>query len=218
LNAHWSQPVVRRSAHDARRRAIHRRTKPKIARSGRTTVSAGSTAATSSSSTVAASAPSTGSGPRSSCAEAFDVGKGRTRWSDDPIAVVRHPVSGARSATSSGFDIGPSSRTRRGRDEGVVRADGSYRVSQTSGWEPTWTTSRSSSGSTSWRTKEHELWEAESRGEASEAERERLKELQVTLDQCWGPPAPAPGAAQARGWTRTRRSVRDAREVEGYTG
>ena len=30
---------------------------------------------------------------------------------------------------------------------------------------------------------EHELWETESRGEASETERERLRELQVTLDQ-----------------------------------
>ena len=29
---------------------------------------------------------------------------------------------------------------------------------------------------------EHELWESESRGEANETERERLKELQVTLD------------------------------------
>lgn len=32
---------------------------------------------------------------------------------------------------------------------------------------------------------EHELWERESRGEASPADRERLRELEVQLDQCW---------------------------------
>jgi hypothetical protein len=32
---------------------------------------------------------------------------------------------------------------------------------------------------------EHELWEREGGGKASEAERERLKALEVTLDQCW---------------------------------
>ena len=32
---------------------------------------------------------------------------------------------------------------------------------------------------------EHELWEREGRGEATHAERERLQELGVTLDQCW---------------------------------
>ena len=32
---------------------------------------------------------------------------------------------------------------------------------------------------------EHELWDRESAGEASEADRQRLKELKVSLDQCW---------------------------------
>jgi Protein of unknown function (DUF2630) len=32
---------------------------------------------------------------------------------------------------------------------------------------------------------EHQLWEAEARGNASEHERRRLDELKVTLDQCW---------------------------------
>jgi len=32
---------------------------------------------------------------------------------------------------------------------------------------------------------EHELWEAEGAGQAGEAERARLQELKVSLDQCW---------------------------------
>jgi hypothetical protein len=32
---------------------------------------------------------------------------------------------------------------------------------------------------------EHELWEKESAGAASEADRRRLGELRVSLDQCW---------------------------------
>jgi hypothetical protein len=32
---------------------------------------------------------------------------------------------------------------------------------------------------------EHELWDRESAGEGSEADRQRLKQLQVSLDQCW---------------------------------
>ena len=32
---------------------------------------------------------------------------------------------------------------------------------------------------------EHELWERESAGNASEAERQRLQQLKVSLDQCW---------------------------------
>ena len=32
---------------------------------------------------------------------------------------------------------------------------------------------------------EHRLWDAESRGEAGEAERQRLAEVKVALDQCW---------------------------------
>ena len=32
---------------------------------------------------------------------------------------------------------------------------------------------------------EHELWEREAGGKASESDRERLRELKVSLDQCW---------------------------------
>jgi hypothetical protein len=32
---------------------------------------------------------------------------------------------------------------------------------------------------------EHELWERESAGNASDADRQRLKQLKVSLDQCW---------------------------------
>jgi hypothetical protein len=32
---------------------------------------------------------------------------------------------------------------------------------------------------------EHELWESESAGNASEADRQRMEELKVSLDQCW---------------------------------
>jgi Protein of unknown function (DUF2630) len=34
-------------------------------------------------------------------------------------------------------------------------------------------------------TEEHELWERGSAGNASAAGRQRLKELKVSLDQCW---------------------------------
>jgi hypothetical protein len=32
---------------------------------------------------------------------------------------------------------------------------------------------------------EHELWERESAGTASDTDRQRLQELRVSLDQCW---------------------------------
>ena len=32
---------------------------------------------------------------------------------------------------------------------------------------------------------EHELWELEAAGRAGEAERRRLQQLKVSLDQCW---------------------------------
>lgn len=32
---------------------------------------------------------------------------------------------------------------------------------------------------------EHDLWERESAGDASEADRARLEEIKVSLDQCW---------------------------------
>ena len=44
---------------------------------------------------------------------------------------------------------------------------------------------------------EHELWQRESTGNASEADRQRLQELEVSLDQCWD-------------LLRQRRALRDA--------
>ena len=44
---------------------------------------------------------------------------------------------------------------------------------------------------------EHELWERESAGSASEADRRRLQDLRVSLDQCWD-------------LLRQRRALRDA--------
>ena len=32
---------------------------------------------------------------------------------------------------------------------------------------------------------EHELWEQEAAGNADESDRQRLRELKVSLDQCW---------------------------------
>jgi len=32
---------------------------------------------------------------------------------------------------------------------------------------------------------EHELWERESTGNATDADRKRLQELKISLDQCW---------------------------------
>jgi hypothetical protein len=32
---------------------------------------------------------------------------------------------------------------------------------------------------------EHELWEREAAGNVSQADRQRLQDLQVSLDQCW---------------------------------
>jgi hypothetical protein len=55
---------------------------------------------------------------------------------------------------------------------------------------------------------EHELWERESAGNAGDADRRRLEELKVSLDQCWDllrqrralrDAGGDPGAAQLRG-------------------
>jgi len=44
---------------------------------------------------------------------------------------------------------------------------------------------------------EHELWDKESRGDATEEDRLRLRRIQVTLDQCWD-------------YLNQRRALRDA--------
>ena len=64
---------------------------------------------------------------------------------------------------------------------------------------------------------EHALWEKEGRGETTGAEQERLKELAVTLDQCWDL-LHQRRARRAAGQDPDDTTVRDARTVEGYTG
>jgi Protein of unknown function (DUF2630) len=64
---------------------------------------------------------------------------------------------------------------------------------------------------------EHELWEREARGEASDAERDRLKDLGVTLDQCWDL-LHQRRARRAAGQDPDDAAVRDASTVEGYLG
>jgi hypothetical protein len=64
---------------------------------------------------------------------------------------------------------------------------------------------------------EHDLWEREARGEASVAERERAKELEVTLDQCWDL-LHQRRARRAAGMDPDEADVRGAAVVEEYLG
>ena len=64
---------------------------------------------------------------------------------------------------------------------------------------------------------EHALWEREGRGEATEAEQERLRDLGVTLDQCWDLLHQRRGR-RAAGQDPDQATVRDPRTVEGYSG
>jgi len=64
---------------------------------------------------------------------------------------------------------------------------------------------------------EHALWERESKGEASPADRARLKELETTLDQCWDL-LHQRRARRAAGLDPDEARVRDRSTVEGYTG
>ena len=64
---------------------------------------------------------------------------------------------------------------------------------------------------------EHDLWEREARGEASEAERERAKELEVMLDQSWDL-LHQRRARRAAGMDPDDAEVRGAAQVEGYLG
>ncbi len=64
---------------------------------------------------------------------------------------------------------------------------------------------------------EHELFEKESHGKASDAERERLKRLQVTLDQCWDLLRQR-RARRAAGQNPDEAKVRDEKIVENYIG
>ena len=63
---------------------------------------------------------------------------------------------------------------------------------------------------------EHELFEKESRGEASNAERSRLGEIEVQLDQCYDLLRQRRARRNA-GLDPDAAAVRDERTVEGYT-
>jgi hypothetical protein len=64
---------------------------------------------------------------------------------------------------------------------------------------------------------EHELWQRASQGELSPGDRERLRELEVTLDQCWDLLRQR-RARRAAGQDPDEARVRDARTVQGYLG
>ena len=62
---------------------------------------------------------------------------------------------------------------------------------------------------------EHALFDKESRGEASDADRARLEELQVALDQCWDL-LHQRRARRSAGLDPDEAQVRDPNTVEGY--
>ena len=64
---------------------------------------------------------------------------------------------------------------------------------------------------------EHELFERESHRKVTDADRDRLRRLQVTLDQCWDLLRQR-RARRAAGLDPGEARVRDAKTVEGYTG
>jgi Protein of unknown function (DUF2630) len=64
---------------------------------------------------------------------------------------------------------------------------------------------------------EHDLFERESRGEASDQDRERMKRLEVTLDQCWDL-LHQRRARRDAGLDPDAATVRDEKTVEGYLG
>src|SRR2546425_11134463 len=64
---------------------------------------------------------------------------------------------------------------------------------------------------------EHELFERESRGKVTDADRDRLRRLQVTLDQCWDLLRQR-RARRAAGLDPGEARVRAEKTVEGYTG
>ena len=63
---------------------------------------------------------------------------------------------------------------------------------------------------------EHELFERESRGKVTDADRARLKGIEVTLDQCWDLLRQR-RARRAAGLDPDDALVRDEKTVEGYT-
>lgn len=64
---------------------------------------------------------------------------------------------------------------------------------------------------------EHRIFEKEGRDEATEADRRRLEDIGVTLDQCWDL-LHQRRARRAAGMDPDDSAVRDAKTVEGYLG
>jgi hypothetical protein len=64
---------------------------------------------------------------------------------------------------------------------------------------------------------EHELFQKESSGQVTPEERERLRQLQVALDQCWDLLRQR-RARRSAGLDPDDAAVRDERTVEGYIG
>ena len=62
---------------------------------------------------------------------------------------------------------------------------------------------------------EHELFEKESRGEASDGDRNHLQDLGIQLDQCWDL-LHQRRARRAAGMNPDEAAVRDEGTVEGY--
>ena len=62
---------------------------------------------------------------------------------------------------------------------------------------------------------EHELWNRESAGNASEADRQRLEQLKISLDQCWDLLRQR-RALRETGGDPDSADVRRADVVEGY--
>jgi hypothetical protein len=64
---------------------------------------------------------------------------------------------------------------------------------------------------------EHELFEREAKGVASDADREKLKRIQDTLDQCWDLLRQR-RAKREFGQNPEDAQLRDQKTVKGYTG
>ena len=64
---------------------------------------------------------------------------------------------------------------------------------------------------------EHQLFDREAKGTASDADKERLRRLQVTLDQCWDLLRQR-RAKREFGQNPDEAKPRDEKTVEGYIG
>jgi hypothetical protein len=64
---------------------------------------------------------------------------------------------------------------------------------------------------------EHALFEREAQGKATEADQEKLKRIQVTLDQCWDLLRQR-RARREFGQDPEAAKLRDEKTIKGYTG